>query len=137
MEILSAGAAKSREYNHGLLIFPEGTRYTKVADYPKEYQRLLKPRTVGFQSVIKSIIDPALSEEALTHTKVPVLDITLRYSDGEHGAWDFLRGKAGRVYVYSETHYVTLAEAKPWLLETWVKKDQWLVEERFPGEATD
>ena len=127
LEILSAGAMKSRVYNHGILIFPEGTRYTKVDNPPEDYQCLLKPRTVGFQCVLKSIIDPSLSEDDISHTKVPVLDITLRYGDGEHGVWDFLCGKAGSVNVYSELHHVSPVEAKNWLLESWANKDKYLL----------
>ena len=137
LEILSEGARKSSRYNHGILIFPEGTRYTKVDSYPQDYQSLLKPRTVGFECVVKNMIAQMNSEEEAATAKVPVLDVSLRYSAKEHGLWDFLSGKAGAVYVYSELHYVTREEAKPWLLETWARKDQWLTEGQFPGEVAD
>ena len=137
LEILSEGARKSCIYNHGILIFPEGTRYTKVDSYPQDYQSLLKPRTVGFECIVKNMISQMNNEQKAASAKVPVLDVSLRYSVKEHGIWDFLGRKAGSVYVYSELHYITQEEAKPWLLETWVRKDQWLTEGQFPGEVAD
>ena len=124
IEILTKGALKSREYQHGILVFPEGTRYTKAASYSEEYQSVLKPHTMGFECVMKSIGDV-----------VPVLDVTLSYSDAGHGVWDFLCGNVGSISVYTELHQVESQKAKEWLLSTWSKKDHWLTSKQFPNEA--
>ncbi|MEC7030278.1 MAG: 1-acyl-sn-glycerol-3-phosphate acyltransferase [Pseudomonadota bacterium] len=134
LKILTEGARKSLEYQHGILIFPEGTRYTKVDNYPEEYQQLLKPRTVGFECVLKNIVgDPSEGK----NDAVPVLDVTLKYTSGEHGLWDFLTGKSGSVLLYSELHSVTPKNAKAWLLDAWTKKDHLLSSTQFPVVKTD
>lgn len=113
LALLKAAAKKMVTYRHGMMIFPEGTRYTKVDKKPKSYQKLLTPRTVGFEVLMKEL-----------GPTVPVLDVTLVYSDHEHSIMDFLAGKFGHVSVVSQLHHVESRDAESWLLEQWVKKDQ-------------
>ena len=123
LALLKTAAKKMQTYHHGMMIFPEGTRYTKVDKKPQSYQNLLTPRTVGFEVVMKEL-----------GPTVPVLDVTLIYGDHEHSIWDFLRGKFGHVSVVSQLHHVDAQEAQAWLLDQWSKKDQ-LIQEVLSSET--
>ena len=117
--ILKQATEKAVDYQHGIMIFPEGTRYTKVSNPPTSLQHLLKPRTVGFEYIAKTISE-----------KVEVIDVTLVYGSSQHGIMDFLLGKTGRVKVIAKRHIVSAKDAEEWLLDTWSKKDQVIQEVR-------
>jgi 1-acyl-sn-glycerol-3-phosphate acyltransferase len=116
--VLQDSAKRAVAYNYGIMIFPEGTRYTKSEGKPKRYSHLLTPRTIGFQKLIESMGGSA-----------SVLDVTLKYGNAQHKVIDFLQGNLGKVEVYTKTQQVTAEEASAWILATWAEKDQLLQQE--------
>lgn len=124
--ILQDAGKRALRYRYGVMIFPEGTRYTKAKGKPNSYNNLLTPRTIGFEKVLESMGE-----------KVKVIDVTLHYSTSDHTILDFLRGKIGQVVVSSQCEVVDRESAEKWLLETWAKKDQQLQSMPLAPSDTD
>lgn len=106
---------KSRGKEGALLIFPEGTRFTKEkhAKQQSPYKHLLKPKAGGLR-VIKNNSDP----------ETPLIDITIDYGDVRPNIWRCLHGNPSRIRVNVE--YFTLAELddlESWINNRWHQKD--------------
>ncbi len=98
-----------------LLIFPEGTRFTrdKHESQQSPYQNLLKPRAGGLR-VIKTNTDPT----------TPLVDITIDYGVEKPNIWRCLHGNPRRIRITVE--HFTLAEldnVEDWLNQRWHEKD--------------
>jgi len=124
--ILQDAARRALIYRYGIMIFPEGTRYTKSLGKPKGYKHLLTPRTIGFEKVLDSM-----------GGKIKVIDVTLQYATSSHAVWDFLRGKLGHVSVCSDCETVHYEQAEKWLLARWSIKDQQLQKALLEQSSTD
>ncbi|MCP8352120.1 1-acyl-sn-glycerol-3-phosphate acyltransferase [Candidatus Synchoanobacter obligatus] len=111
LKVLKEAVQKAKDYGYGMLIFPEGTRYTKV-EKVSDYRNLLNPKTVGFEYIIKQF-----------ESDVPVVDVTLDYAKGTHGIWDFLMGRIGPTKVYASVSSVAVDHAKEFILAKWQQKD--------------
>lgn len=121
--ILKQGAKKAREYNYGIAIFPEGTRYTG-GKKKSIYRHLLKPHAAGLDHIVQEM------------GVKKIVDVTLIYEKKKITIWDFLRKRVGEVKIKVEI-LSDLGEIKPWLLNRWDKKDQVIAEERSLYQATD
>ncbi len=98
-----------------LLIFPEGTRFTRNKHQRQQspYERLLKPKAGGLK-IIKNNADP----------KTPLIDITIDYGDTKPNIWNCLHGNPRHIRITIE--HFTLAELddlENWLNNRWYEKD--------------
>lgn len=120
-KVLTEAAEKAKKYNYGMMIFPEGSRYTKNPDGHPDYKHLLKPKRMGFEMIAKVFGETAC-----------VVDITLNYKDKEHSVSDFLLGRIHKVDITCETHDVQSDDARHWIMRQWAKKDLFLQQEQHP-----
>jgi 1-acyl-sn-glycerol-3-phosphate acyltransferase len=110
-------ATKSHGEDSGaLLIFPEGTRFTKTKQVTQQspYQHLLKPKIGG----LKMIKDHA-SEGTM------LVDITINYNQNSVRIWDCLHGNPKKITLTLE--YFQLGEiddTAAWLNQRWQQKDK-------------
>lgn len=112
-QILKSSAEKARQYGYGIVLFPEGTRYTKTQDKDSQYQCLLNPKFMGFDYITKAL-----------GSEVYIADVTIAYEKKNPSMWSFLRKKTGRIKVKLSTHLVQHEASREWLKAAWVKKDQ-------------
>jgi len=106
---------KSHGKQGALLIFPEGTRFTKSKHLHQQspYERLLKPKAGGLR-IIKNNTD----------LETPLVDITIDYGAVKPNIWQCLRGKPRQIRITIE--HFTLAELdnlEEWLNRRWHEKD--------------
>jgi 1-acyl-sn-glycerol-3-phosphate acyltransferase len=126
LQILQTSSQKAQQYQYGVMIFPEGTRYTKKENNVSSYHSLLCPKTVGFQSILKAM-----------GGEVAVVDVTLKYESSHHGVLDFIMGRIGRVDLHSRCEVVKDSQAKEWLVDAWAKKDALLASSLFQSQGSD
>lgn len=82
---------KYREIPFTLVIFPEGTRFTREKRQRQEafFHHLLQPRPGGLSMALN----------VLGHRLEALLDVTIVYPPGHSGFWPFLCGRVSRVGV--------------------------------------
>ena len=101
-----------------LLIFAEGTRFTKqkYKTQKSPYKGLLKPKNGGFEIALKTVLP-----------ETPVVDITIRYLDEDTNFWKWLSGskKDISVTIY-QFRANEIANSKLWLDERWKHKEHLL-----------
>jgi 1-acyl-sn-glycerol-3-phosphate acyltransferase len=110
-------ASKSHGEDSGaLLIFPEGTRFTKAKQTKQQspYKHLLKPKIGG----LKMIKDHA-SEGTM------LVDITINYHQEEVRIWDCLHGNPKKITITLEHHPLDdIDDIAAWLNQRWYDKDR-------------
>jgi len=115
-----------------IMNFTEGTRFTqeKKERQNSPYQHLLKPKSGGIGYVL-TLMGNEIHK---------VINVTINYPDDkQHGFWDFLCGKVGRVTVHAELieiptevkgNYIEDPEnrkkVQKWMNGLWLEKDQYL-----------
>jgi 1-acyl-sn-glycerol-3-phosphate acyltransferase len=102
----------------GLLIFPEGTRFSqqKRAAGDSPYQHLLRPKSGGFTVIQRSMTEGTR-----------VLDISIRYNRSDVNCWRCMSGAVGEIHVKVESFQMRDGQnVNEWLNERWVVKDLWL-----------
>ncbi len=113
-----------------LMSFIEGTRYTteKKLKQQSPYQHLLKPKAGGIGFVIS----------AMNQQINQLLDVTIRYPNGDHSLWNFLCNRINTIHVHIRQIPIpqqflsaslieddkTQSEFRQWLNERWAEKDQ-------------
>lgn len=102
----------------GLLIFPEGTRFSeekrRLGHSP--HQLLLAPRPGGLTVIQQSM--PAATG---------ILDISIRYDLGDANCWRCMSGVVDAVQVKVESFQMREVNNVPdWLNQRWSVKDAWL-----------
>ena len=102
----------------GLLIFPEGTRFSaeKQISRASPYRHLLPPKPGGLTMIQKSM--PAGTQ---------VVDISIGYAPGDADCWRCMSGLVGKIQV--RVHGLQMQEIDEpvvWLNERWSTKDLWL-----------
>ena len=105
---------KLGQENGGLLIFPEGTRFTaeKHRAQASPYRHLLRPKPGG----LRICLDTA-------PPKTPVIDFTLVY-EGEPHFWNGLGGATRKIEVHIHPPaQVAPEDAGAWLAARWRQKD--------------
>ncbi len=102
----------------GLLIFPEGTRFSekKRAQLQSPYQYLLPPKPGGF-----SIIKNTLPDDTR------VIDISIRYDERDANVWRCMSGAVDNIRVHAESFSMQdIDEVPAWLNKRWSDKALWL-----------
>jgi 1-acyl-sn-glycerol-3-phosphate acyltransferase len=103
-----------------LLIFAEGTRFTKTKhkNQSPPYQHLLQPRPGGLKIALET-----------APPGTPVVDITLIYRNGETNFWYGLHGACSDIDVIIRNYSADdIDDAREWLAARWQEKDQLLAE---------
>lgn len=125
LKLLQKAAQKAKRYQHGVMIFPEGTRYTKNTKREPIYPHLLKPKTAGFSCLLKAF-EPSIA----------VVDVTLVY-DKPSSILDFLKGRTGRVQLFSQVNEVAPSDAEGFLAKCWQAKSQLIQKSLDQHSVTD
>ena len=102
------------KHGHGIMIFPEGSRYSTKGGPASGYRYLLKPKSKGLSILCNQFVDE----------HIPVVDVTLAYHTIGFQPGDFFGRRLGRVLVDVRSTTVTADQANTWLLDVWLKKDQ-------------
>ena len=106
----------------GLLIFPEGTRYTeaKHALQHSPYKNLLRPKTGGFSAMLCS-----------TSPETTILDVTIRYGSDTDTCWRCMSGAVDEVRVRLKSlRSGEISDAAEWLDNCWRDKESWLARQQ-------
>jgi 1-acyl-sn-glycerol-3-phosphate acyltransferase len=102
----------------GLLIFPEGTRFspTKRESGQSGYLHLLNPKPGGFAMIRKTMPDDTT-----------ILDVSIRYDQGDADIWRCMSGGVRRIRIRVESWPMQDVEnVAEWLHTRWSVKDLWL-----------
>jgi len=106
----------------GLLIFPEGTRFSqqKRAAGDSPYQHLLRPKSGGF-----TVIQRSMPEDT------NVLDFGIRYNRSDMNCWRCMSGAVDEIYLKVESFQTRdIQDATEWLNKRWSVKDAWLASQK-------
>ncbi len=103
------------------LNFVEGTRFTTTKHTAQQspFRHLLVPKTGGVAAVLGSLGDRIHQ----------VLDVTIVYPTGVPSFWDFLCGRAERIFVHVALIAAPTIEAeqrsaaRDWVDDVWIRKD--------------
>lgn len=110
-------ASKSHGEDSGaLLIFPEGTRFTKAKQVNQQspYRHLLKPKTGG----LKMIKDHADKGTVL-------VDITINYNQDRVRIWECLHGSPKKITLTLDYFQLDdIDDIAAWLNQRWQEKDK-------------
>ena len=108
--------------------FVEGTRFTRAKHDRQQspFKNLLKPKAGGTGFVFT----------AMGHQLHSILNVTIKYPEGDLNFWNFLCGKISEVDVFIEKIPVTdeligdyindidyQSRFRKWLNDIWIKKD--------------
>ena len=113
----------------GLLIFPEGTRFSKEKrdQSLSRHQHLLRPKPGGF-----TVIQQAMPADTR------LLDISIRYDRGDANCWRCMSGAVDKIVVKVESYQIRDIQNVPdWLGQRWSVKDAWLAsphKKRWAGD---
>lgn len=118
LKTVEAASLKLRDEPGGLLIFPEGTRFTreKRDERASPYRHLLRPKAGGF----------AVAKNAMPNT-APVLDVTIGYGEGDANCWRCMGGLVEQIRISVREYPIDDVEHPGlWLVSRWSEKDEWL-----------
>lgn len=105
---LEKSAKKADQYGYGIVIFPEGTRYTKSRQKSK-YKHLLRPKWAGLECLLENM------------SNVSLVDATIVYEKENPGVFDVIFNRVGKVIL--EIEAIEINGVKETLVERWAKKD--------------
>jgi 1-acyl-sn-glycerol-3-phosphate acyltransferase len=117
LHAVEQAAIHSRDNEHALLVFAEGTRFTaaKRLDQGSPYAHLLHPKGGGLAAACD-----------IFPSGTPIIDIAIHYEGSSH-FWDCLGGATRTIRIKLTSHTVTRdLDAKAFLNTLWDEKDAWL-----------
>tara|TARA_A100001015_G_scaffold227175_1_gene256595 strand:- start:1483 stop:2292 length:810 start_codon:yes stop_codon:yes gene_type:complete len=124
--ILQKASQRAKEYGYGMMIFPEGSRFTtKNAQNLGKFKNLLSPKTKGFEVILTE----------LGGESVPVVDATIVYETSNYSLYDFFFKRVGRVSLCLESVLVKEMPASNWLKERWELKDHFISQQKYQSSA--
>ena len=106
----------------GLLIFPEGTRFSdeKRVVRRSHYLNLLLPKAGGLSVIQKSM--PGDTR---------ILDISIRYNHGDANCWRCMSTAVDKIQVKVESFQLQdVEDATDWLNQRWSVKETWLASQQ-------
>ncbi|RBP49105.1 1-acyl-sn-glycerol-3-phosphate acyltransferase [Arenicella xantha] len=114
--IIQKATQKHSQSQGALLVFPEGTRYTKAKKDAQQvtYQHLLLPKSGGLK-IIKQHVAP----------DTPLIDITIDYHQQNVNIWNCLHGDP-RIITITLSHFQLreIDDVEIWLNQRWSEKDK-------------
>ena len=117
--------ASSVTHPGGILMFPEGTRFTpeKQAAQKSPFKSLLLPRAGGLRIIRDQV--PA---------NTSLVDLTIRYDGGDSHFWHCMHRATKTIHIRLDTFNISEVEdMKGWLQASWHRKDKYLNDTNFPA----
>ena len=124
---LREAGKKAMQYQYGVMIFPEGSRYTSKENPPDQYKHVLPPKNKGL----------LILSQQMSQSTISLIDATLVYASNRYQVMDFLMKRVGRVNVHIKAFDIPVEEIETWLTKQWLLKDQMIGQLRNQFAAGD